>query len=66
MFRIFRIFTGKKFTGCGNEISIDAIPCDPIRSNYHNDNSCTNGRSDPKYTNTNPAMCFPKFSEIKC
>ena len=52
-------------TCAGNKISVDSVPCDPVRSN-HRDHKC--GECcwpDPKYTNSNLTMIFPKFSMKK-
>ena len=49
-------------TCASNKISVDSVPCDPVRSNHRNHKCGECCRPDPKYTNSNLAMIFPEFS----
>ena len=55
----------KNGTCASNKISVDSVPCDPVRSNHRNHKCGESCRPDPKYTNSNLAMIFPEFSKKK-
>ena len=52
-------------TCASNKISVNSVPCDPVRSNHRNHKCGECCRPDPKYTNSNLAMIFPEFSRKK-
>ena len=60
------IYAGIIVCTCGsNKISVDSVPCDPIRRNHRNHKCGECCRSNPKNTDSNLAMIFPEFSRKK-